>query len=163
MEMSLEFVSKWLNDDGFMFLFWAVIASSITLWKMWYFWNRNPLSEAALITISNEFEGINFSYFVFSVFVALPFLVFSLRLFSSITIAWVPFIFGIRLFPLFFVIFAASGFAHALFAIYKGVYPTGKSMSYIYDEKSKIHRLAILQIWISLFIYVVLSLLVWLN
>jgi hypothetical protein len=159
MENFPDFVSTLLNHNGFMFLFWALIASPIALWQVWYFHGKNALSEAELIKISSEFEGINSSYFVFSVVVLPPLLYLSVTLFSPVAMAWIPLIFGIRLFPLTFVIFAAYGIYQALFAIYKGVYPMGKPISYIYDNRTVIRRAAKLQIGISLGVYVALSLL----
>jgi hypothetical protein len=162
MEKLPEFLSTLLNHDGFMFLFWALIASPLALWQVWYFRDKKALTEAELIKLSNKFEGINSTYFVFSVVVLLPLLFLSVTLFSSVAMAWIPLIFGLRLFPLMFVIFAAYGIYQALFAIYKSVYPMGKSMSYIYDDKAAIHRAARLQIVISLGVYVALILFVWL-
>jgi hypothetical protein len=98
MELFSSFVSTLLNHDGFMFVFWAVIASPLALWQVWYFRDKKALSEAELIEISNEFEGINSTYFVFSIVVLLPLLYLSVTLLSSVAMAWIPLIFGLRLF-----------------------------------------------------------------
>jgi hypothetical protein len=161
MEKLPEFVSTLLNHDGFMLLFWALIASPLGLWQVWYFRDKKALTEAELIQISNEFEGINSTYVVFSVVVLLPLLVLSVTLFSSVALAWIPLMFGLRLFPLMFVIFATYGIYQALFAIYKGVYPVGKPVSFIYDDKVVLRRAAKRQIGISLGVYVALILLAW--
>jgi hypothetical protein len=158
MERFSEFVSTLLSNDVFLMLFWALISSPIALWQMWYFRGKKQLSETELINISSEFEGINSSYVGFSLIVLIPLLFLSMMLFLSVGKNWTPLIFGIRLFPLIIVISAAYGIHQGSFAIYKGVYPMAKSLSYIHDEKSIIRRVAKLQIIMGLVAYGVLFL-----
>lgn len=125
----------------------------LALGHTWFFRKSKELSEPELMGISSEFEGINGNYIGFHLVVFLPLLFLAVMLFLSVGKEWMPLMLGLRLFPLVFVICAVYGFFQASFAIYMGVYPMGRSLLYIYDEKSVIRRAAKIQIMICLVTY----------
>jgi hypothetical protein len=149
MDKLSDFFSTLLRNDSFVVLLSTLVALPIALWQTWYFRGKKGLSESELKDISKDFDGINGNYVGFHLVVLMPLLFLSLVLFLSIGKDWMPVVFGIRFFPAVFFISAAYGLFQGLFAIFKGVYPMGKSLLYVHDDKSIINRVAKTQIVIA--------------
>ncbi len=153
-------ITKLIQNDSFMFVFWNLLASPIGLWHLWYFRGKKGLSENELVNISHKFKGINSSYTISTILLILLILI-PTFLFSRVSEYWIPITSGVRLFPLAFIIFAGCAIYQGLFALSKGVYPTVRSSSYIYDEVSRIRFVAKFQIMIGVAVDLLIGLWVW--
>ncbi len=117
---------------------------------MFYFPSKKQLTEKQLLEISPSFENINGEYIGFSI-AAIALLIFApMLLIESAVDPWALAHFGMRFYP--WVVLFNVGYAiyQASFALYKGVYPMGKGLSYAYEDKAVIWRVAVQQIAIAL-------------
>jgi hypothetical protein len=153
-------ISTLTQNDTFMLIFWSLLASPIGLWHLWYFRGKKGLSENELAKISRKFRGINSSYTLFT-FLLMPLILVPALLLSRVSVFWIPIISGVRFFPLAFMIFAGCAIYQGLFALSKGVYPTVKSLSYVYDETPRIRFVAKYQILIGVAVDLLIGVWVW--
>jgi hypothetical protein len=108
------------------------------LWPSLYFWSKKSYSEKELIQISPKFDGINGKNYAWT--------------FLWIIIA-MSLIFGVKNkldFPVTVIVFSSLAIIHATFALYYGVYPVPKALSYYYADSLLTRRIAISQIVIAI-------------
>lgn len=110
--------------------------------------------------ISHKFKGIN-SDFALSTFLLIALILIPALLLSRVSKYWIPITSGVRFFSLAFVIFAGGAIYQGLFALSKGVYPTVKSLSYVYDEISRIRFVARYQILIGVVVDLLIGVWIW--
>jgi hypothetical protein len=157
MERLSIIISILLRDDGFMYIFWAVLCGFNLFWDSYCFRSKH-LTENELVAISPNFKGINSAYLLFAL---LGFLLFCVPYFalSPRLDQWALMNYGRRFSPSITFIFAGLGIYQGAFAMVKGVYPQIKYFGYIYTDVNRIRRVAMYQIVTSI-ILVVLSVLV---
>jgi hypothetical protein len=158
MEKASLIFSILTHDHDFMMWFWLFITMPVGGWHLFYFWSKKQLTEKQLIEISADFEGINGTYIGFSIvaiglLIGFPFMVLAPGLNK-----WALLNYGMKFYPSVVFINAGYGIYQSLFALMKGVYPMAKSLSYIYDDKAKIHSVAKYQILISIAAVIFVSL-----
>jgi len=146
------------HDQEFMRVFWLFAILPVGFWHLFYFLSSKELTEKELVAISSDFEGINGDYIGFSILAICLLLGFPLIVIAPGLDKWAMQKFGMEFYPSFAMFGAGYGIYQGLFALIKGVYPMGRSLTYAYDKKAKIRRVAIHQILISIFavVFVVL-------
>ena len=138
------------HDYEFMRWFWLFAALPIGIWHVFYFPSSKHLTEKELVGISSEFEGINGDYIGFSVVAICLLIGFPLIVLASGLDKWAIEKFGVGFYPSSTLFGAGYGIYQGLFALRKSVYPMGKSLTYAYDDKAKIRRVAKNQILSSI-------------
>ncbi len=153
-------ISTLAQNEKFMLVFWTLLASPIGLWHLWYFRGKKELSENELVKISHKFRGIN-SDFTLSTILLILLILIPAFFISRVSKFWIPITSGIRLFSIAFISFAGCAIYQGLFALSKGVYPTVKSLTYVYDEVSRIHLVAKYQILIGIIVDLLIGVWIW--
>ena len=138
------------HDFEFMLWFWVIATFPTGLWHTFYFPPNTHLREKDLMETSPEFKNINSEYLVFSIFALGLLMLFPILVLTPHLDKWSMLNYGIRFYPSYLSITAGYGIYQGLFALIKGVYPMGKFFSYVYDDKTKIRRIAKYQILISI-------------
>ena len=139
------------HDHEFMKWFWGFAILPVGMWHLYYFPSKKQLTEKELIEVSSDFEGINGYYIGFSIVALCLFVGFPLLVISPSLDNWAMQKFGMEFYPSFAMIGAGYGMYQGSFALIKGVYPMARSLSYVYDDRAKINRIAKKQILISVF------------
>ncbi len=150
MEKALITFSILTHDHDFMAWFWMFATLPVGIWHIFYFPSKSQLNEKALAEISPEFKSINSDYIVFSIFAVAVLMLFPLLVLAPSWDTWSMLKYGIKFYPSIVFFTAGYGIYQGLFAFTKGVYPMAKSLTYAYDDKTKIRRVAIYQIVISI-------------
>jgi hypothetical protein len=132
-----------------MLWFWLIITLPVGFLHLYSFPSKKSLPEKELAKISSEFIGINSKYLIFSFFWALI-LIFLLVVQGPKLDNWAIQNYGIRFYPAIVIFTAGYGIYQGTFAIFSGVYPMAKSLSFIYDDTNQIQRIATYQILISI-------------
>ena len=150
MEKASIIFSILTHDYGFMMIFWGMITLPVAMWNLWHFRSRKELTEKELIEISPHFADINVKYVIFGIFLFGGMMgVFIYTWFPKLD-DWSLLNYGIRFYPSSVALSVSYGIYQGLFAILSGVYPMGKSLSYVYDVKSRIRRVGMYHILISI-------------
>ena len=150
MEKAIIIFSILTHDYGFMMCFWGIVALPVCTWHLWYFRSDKNYSEKELIELNPKFSGINSQYLVFTVFWVFIAIAFFIAEIQPRLDKWALLNYGIRFYPVIQIFFGGLGIHQGLFALITGVYPMGKTTSYIYDIKARIYRIAIYQILITI-------------
>jgi hypothetical protein len=155
MERVILFFSALFQNENFLSFAWGFLGFVFGGWDTIYFWRRANLTEEELIKISPKYAGINGSYmgagFLWFFFM-LPFI---LNI-SNIN-NWAEANFGTIFFPSFAFFGLSYGIYQGAFAVYKGVYPQGKVLTYVYEDENLIRRVGKTQIYISLVAMIVFT------
>lgn len=138
------------HDFEIMLWFWGFITLPVGMWHIFYFPGDKQFTAKQLAEISPRFKELDSDYMVYSligigVFMLLPYLI----VYDQVD-AWSVANFGMRFYPGVTVFTVGYAIYQATFALLAGVYPMSKSLSYAYDEKAVIHRVAKYQIIIAL-------------
>ncbi len=138
------------HDNEFMNLFCLFVSLPLGIWHTYCFPSEKQFTEKQLVEISPKFEGMDGNYIGFSV-IALSLLIGipAMILIPSLD-KWAMQNYRIGFYPSYIMFGAGYGIYQSLFALMKNVYPMGKSLSYVYDEKAKIIKIAKYQILISI-------------
>ncbi len=155
MEKISIIISILTHDPEFMRWFWLFAALPAGIWHVFYFPSNKQLSEKQLVEISSEFEGTNGNYIGFSVIAICLLMGFPLMVLAPGLDKWSMQKFGIEFYPSSTMFGAGYGIYQGLFALMKGVYPMGTSLSYAYDDKAKINRVAKYQILIAISVMII--------
>ena len=150
MEKASIIFSILTHDHEFMEWFWLFATMPVGIWHVFYFPSDKQLTEKQLVEISSDFEGMNGDYIGFSILALCLLIGFPLIVLSPGLDKWAIQKFGIEFYPSFTMISAGYGIYQGLFAFMKGVYPMARSLTYAYDNKAKIRRVAKNQILISI-------------
>ncbi len=136
-------------------LFWLLASLPAGIWHTFYFPSSKQFTEKKLVEISPAFEGTDGNYIGFSVIAVCLFIGFPLIVLAPGLDKWAIQSYGIIFYPSYTMFGAGYGIYQSLFALMNGVYPMGKSLSYFYDEKAKINRIAKSQILISFSVVII--------
>ena len=149
MEKGIIIFSILTHDHDFMMWFWLFATMPVGGWHMFYFPSNKQLTEKQLSEISSDFEEINGTYIGFSILAIGLLIGFPLMVIAPGLDKWSILNYGMKFYPSIVFINAGYGIYQGLFALMKGVYPMAKSLSYVYDDRVKINRIAKYQILIS--------------
>ena len=150
MEKAAIVFSALTHDFEIMLWFWGLITLPVGIWHIFYFPRDKQFTAKQLAEISPRFKDLDSNYMVYSfigigLFMLLPYLI----VYHQVD-AWSVANFGMRFYPGITVFTVGYAIYQATFALYAGVYPMAKSLSYAYDEKAVIDRVAKHQIIIAL-------------
>ncbi len=146
------------HNYKFMLWYWGMVAIPVGIWYLWGFPSKKWFPEREIVEISPEFTGIKSKYMAFSVFRLLGVMVLPIVPLWPRLDNWAVLNYGIRFYPISVAFSTGIGIYQGLFAIISGAYPMAKSLSYVYDDVSRIRRAAIYQISISIAFIVVVVL-----
>jgi len=150
MEELTKIVSVFLNDPHFWGWFWFIAGCVASLWNGFYFFGKPSFSEKELEEISPRYLAISSKYQLFMLgWLCLGMLLIVL---SSDDLLIVPVISPRNI----LVLIPSYGIFQGMFALLYGIYPEGKSLTFIYTDQSFIRRVAIFQIITSLIVAVML-------
>ncbi len=135
------------DEDAGIFL-WGGLGFICSIWHMFYFANEKQFDRVALVKISRKFSDINNHLFIIFMLWILSLGLLYLAL-SQIN-EWSINTYGIQFHPMLTIYASSYGIFQAFFALSEDVYPQGKSLSFVYDDKEKIHHVAKRQISIAL-------------
>jgi hypothetical protein len=144
METASMILSRLIQSDEVMYLFWGVLGA-LNLFFGSFLLKGEHLNEEELTKKSPDFKHINSDYMIFSVIaIAILFLLLGMTWSRFDNWAWVNY--GRKFYPSVVFLFSAYGIYQALFALSKGVYPMGRMLSFIFDDGEVIRRAAKRQI-----------------
>jgi len=144
-------ISVMFHDSSFSMLVSCVVGFVVGFWHTFYPFRMRELKEKELVQISPSYQGINSQVVLFMLlWLGSTYgLLFLVRADD-----WSLSAYGVQFYPSIEILFAAYGVFQALFALWKGVYPQAKSLSYVYGDEKKIRRIAIVQIVIAIVVSV---------
>lgn len=115
-------------------IFWGCISFAVAFWHLIYFWRQEALSAQDLEKLSSQFQGIYWDY-IKSGGLFLIFLIVPASLLGYYLDDWLSSQYGTRFYPLITLAMSTYGIFQGTFAATKGVYPMGKSISFIYENE----------------------------
>ena len=146
------------HDQEFMSIFWAFASLPVGIWHIFYFHSNEQLTEKKLVEISSEFEGVDGANIGLGVLVMCFLVAFPLIVVAPKLDSWSLQRYGMKFYPIDVMFGVGYGIYQGVFALIKNVYPMAKSLSYVYEYKAKIHRIAKYQILTSIFMVILVVL-----
>ncbi len=133
-----------------MLWFWAIVTFPVGFWHLWHFRSSKELTEKELAEISPKFAEVNARYILFSILWLGGIMgLFIFVVFQKLD-NWAVLKYGIRFYPVSISFAVSYGIYQGLFALLSGVYPMGRTLSYVYDDTRRIRHVATRQILISI-------------
>jgi len=139
-------ISDLFHNEEVSFLISGIVGFLVGTWPMLYPFRMRLLTEDELEKISPKFKWLDLQYILF---MGLWF-IFVRGLISSNLNDWAISTYGVGYYPFIEIAMAGFGLFHASLALWKGVYPQGRVMTYVYGDEKKIRRIAMAQIVIAI-------------
>jgi len=130
----------------------GIVGFIVFLWPEMLMFKTKRLTQAELVEISSEYDGVNVSYFVhilLSLSVAIPLIIFLPDIAQLLGTEHVGMVKSVWI----IVLFSCLSIVRGMVAMKMGVYPTSKFFGsltrYAYDDTGRISRLGRLQVYVA--------------